>query len=294
VKLFLELTGFGVLDIMTTGGDYDVVTEVWSDDILQMAGLAEDSDDSSNDDNCFVDEFVADVDGVVLKLCIENHHKSTRDLVGLQVWRAGLYLSDYMLENVKNFKDKTVLELAAGTGLLSLVTSSDQIRAKQVICTDIDRGDILPQIRRNISLNKSKVTVAELDFTKELPLDVIKDVDVILAADVIYDAVITQAFFRCLGDVALHCLSFKGRIEAYVAMEARSRGIEGLDTLKIMRDELGRFRERTDMRHILNVEYIQKGSFAQKFGYNSANADMHMWKLAFDASDCNSHKDGAF
>ena len=40
-----------------------------------------------------------------------------------------------MLENVKNFKDKTVLELAAGTGLLSLVTSSDQIRAKQVICT---------------------------------------------------------------------------------------------------------------------------------------------------------------
>ena len=51
------------------------------------------------------------------------------------MWRAGLYLSDYMLENVKNFKDKTVLELAAGTGLLSLVTSSDQIRAKQVICT---------------------------------------------------------------------------------------------------------------------------------------------------------------
>ena len=77
-------------------------------------------------------------------------------------------------------------------------------------------------------------------------------------------------------------------------MEARSRGIEELDTLKIMRDELGRFRERTDMRHILNVDYIQKGSFAQKFEYNSANADMHMWKLAFDASDCNSHKDGAF
>ena len=63
---------FDVFDIMTTGGDYDVVTEVWSDDILQMAGLAEDSDDSSNDDNCFVDEFVADVDGVVLKLCIGN------------------------------------------------------------------------------------------------------------------------------------------------------------------------------------------------------------------------------
>ena len=57
---------------MTTGGNYDVITEVWSDDILQMAGLAEDSDDSSNEDNCFVDEFVADVDGEVLKLCIGN------------------------------------------------------------------------------------------------------------------------------------------------------------------------------------------------------------------------------
>ena len=56
---------------MTTRGDYKVVTEVWNDDILQMAGLAEDSDDS-NEDNCFVDEFVADVDGVVLKLCIGN------------------------------------------------------------------------------------------------------------------------------------------------------------------------------------------------------------------------------
>ena len=141
----------------------------------------------------------------------------------------------------------------------------------------------MPQIRRNIKLNEicSKVTVAELDFTKSLPLGIIKDVDVILAADVIYDPVVTKAFFRCLGDIALYCLATRGRVEAYVAMEARSRGIDDLDTLKIMQGELERFKERTDIRDVLTVDLIEKGSFQQKFAYNSACADMHMWRLAF-------------
>merc|ERR1712126_659750 len=176
------------------------------------------------------------------RLFVENHHKSTRDLVGLQVWRAGLYLADFIIENVADFANKSVLELAAGTGLLSLVVASNHVQAKHVICTDMDKGDILPQIKRNIRLNEDnfsegRITVSELDFMKTLPKETLEDVDVIMAADVIYDPVVTQAFFRCLHEIVKQCVTRKDVVEVYLAMEARSRGND-LDTLKIMKEEL--------------------------------------------------------
>jgi len=272
---------------MSSGGDYDVVTEIWSDNILQLAKLSVDDEESEDEESpCFTDEFVAKIDGKhEFKLFIENHHKSTRELVGLQVWRAGLYLADYILENAANFANRTVLEMAAGTGLLSLVVASNHIRPKHVICTDMDKGDILPQIKRNIKLNEdgcsgqARITVAELDFMKTLIKETIEDVDIIMAADVIYDPVVTKAFFRCLKEIVQQCLVSKQLVEVYLAMEARSRGND-LDTLKIMKEELLNFEQGVDFCDNFTLTYIKKGSFQQRFAYNSSG-DMHMWKLSF-------------
>jgi len=274
---------------MSSGGDYDVVTEIWSDDILQMAKLGLDDEDEAEESQCFTDEFVAQIDGKDdLKFYIENHHKSTRELVGLQVWRAGLYLADFILENAASFANKTVLEMAAGTGLLSLVAASDHINAKHVICTDMDKGDILHQIKRNIKINEdsssgpARITVSELDFMKPLHNKTIEDVDVIIAADVIYDPVVTKAFFSCLKEIVKHCTAKKERIEVFLAMEARSRGND-LDTLKIMKEELVNFKQSVDFCDEFTQIYIDKGAFEQRFAYNSAGADMHLWKLSFVA-----------
>jgi len=279
---------------------YEVVTEIWSDDILQVgrifADSSEDESTKSDDDaQCFTDEFVARVNSKEhLKLSIENHHKSTRELVGLQVWRAGLYLADYILGNVSSFKDRTILELAAGTGLLSLVLASKHVGCKHVICTDMDKGDILPQIRRNVKLNRdsispTKVTVTELDFFKGVPKDDkdIRETDIIVVGDVIYDQVVTSAFFKCLESIVKLVFSSgkKFHCDAYVAMEARSRGIEELDTLAIMTNELNAFQAKAKTPGIMcdrfSLEKVKKGSFEQRFAYNSSSADMHMWKISF-------------
>ena len=60
----------------------------------------------------------------------------------------------------------------------------------------MDKGDILPQIRRNVKLNRdsissTKVTVTELDFFKGVPKDDkdIRETDIIVVGDVIYDQV---------------------------------------------------------------------------------------------------------
>jgi predicted nicotinamide N-methyase len=57
---------------------------------------------------------------------------STVDLVGLQVWRGALLLSDYILSHPHEFHDKEVLELAAGTGITSIVVSE---LTRNVTCT---------------------------------------------------------------------------------------------------------------------------------------------------------------
>ena len=50
-------------DKMSSSGDYDVVTEIWSDNILQMAKLGIDNDESEDEESpCFTDEFVAKID----------------------------------------------------------------------------------------------------------------------------------------------------------------------------------------------------------------------------------------
>ena len=52
--------------------------------------------------------------------------------MGLQVWRGALLLCDFILANPEIFKNANVLELAAGTGVTSVVAATS---AKSVLCT---------------------------------------------------------------------------------------------------------------------------------------------------------------
>ena len=52
--------------------------------------------------------------------------------VGLQVWRGALLMADYLIHNFVRFRDSVVLELGAGTGLVSIVAA---LAAQTVFCT---------------------------------------------------------------------------------------------------------------------------------------------------------------
>ena len=134
----------------------------------------------------------------------EHSLSSSVELVGLQVWRGALLLADYLLAQPSLLAGRHVLEVAAGTGLTSLVAG---LFARTVVSTDVDRGDILPLLTRNAGRNREALAgcdfrVTELDFfweswPEELRRQAVRS-EVILAADVVYDPDITQHFFKTL------------------------------------------------------------------------------------------------
>jgi len=144
-------------------------------------------------------------------LLIEHQQSTTLALVGEQVWRGALYLADYLLCVDRRggpplVRGRHVLELAAGVGLTSLVAAT---AAASVTVTDLDRGNILALIRRNIDRNKdllqADMAVAELDFSAPRTVAALgarlREVSLLLAADVVYDNRITDAFFATVRDV---------------------------------------------------------------------------------------------
>ncbi|XP_047497097.1 methyltransferase-like protein 22 isoform X2 [Penaeus chinensis] len=158
-------------------------------------------------------------EGVVL---IEQQSATTLDLVGEQVWRGALLLADFILHHPEIFKNANILELASGVGLTSIVAS---MIAKKVLITDVDRGDIFSLIDRNFKRNKALVKaetlVKEIDFDNHATIDEnsesLKDISIILAADIIYHNQLTDLFFKTV----LRLMSDPPNKILYVAQEKR-------------------------------------------------------------------------
>lgn len=72
---------------------------------------------------------------------------------GLRTWEAALHLASYLLspQSVASVKGKRVIELGAGTGLLSILCAS-HLGAAQTIATDGDEG-VVNALRENAAFN---------------------------------------------------------------------------------------------------------------------------------------------
>ncbi|XP_053681269.1 methyltransferase-like protein 22 isoform X2 [Anopheles nili] len=205
--------------------DEDIGNDVYTDDEFCKSSTKQETKPAAI-------EYDSDGDAVVerpRKGTIEIEHcKSTRlDLVGLQIWRGALLLADYILHNERKFRNSHILELGSGVGLTSIVAS---MYAREVICTDIDIGGLLDLIRGNVQLNASlssphcRVNVTELDFKvsyQDYPRELknqLQHVQYVIAADVIYDDNITEAFVRTIVSLLLELPKLKS---IYIALEKR-------------------------------------------------------------------------
>src|SRR5437868_5871780 len=71
---------------------------------------------------------------------------------GLRVWDASLHLAYFLSTEGKSFvREKAVLELGAGTGLLSILCTGP-LQAARVVSTDGD-ADVVESIETNAELN---------------------------------------------------------------------------------------------------------------------------------------------
>uniref|UniRef100_A0A673USL9 Uncharacterized protein n=2 Tax=Suricata suricatta TaxID=37032 RepID=A0A673USL9_SURSU len=113
------------------------------------------------------------------------------DSYGAVVWPSALVLSYFLETNVKHYNmvDKNVIEIGAGTGLVSIVAS---LLGAQVTATDLP--ELLGNLQYNISRN-TKMRCKHLPQVKELSWGVAlgenfprssNNFDYVLAADVVY------------------------------------------------------------------------------------------------------------
>ncbi len=92
-------------------------------------------------------------------------------------WASGLAMAQWLLAEPHHVKDKVVLDFGAGSGVVAI--AAKMAGAKRVICCDIDKVS-LDACRANAELND-----VELEYLDDLCEA--EQVDVLLAADVLYD-----------------------------------------------------------------------------------------------------------
>ncbi|XP_071523292.1 methyltransferase-like protein 22 isoform X4 [Panulirus ornatus] len=219
-------------------------------------------------------------EGVVL---IEHQSATTLDLVGEQVWRGALFLADFILHHPEIFRDAHILEVASGVGLTSTVAA---MLAKQVIITDVDRGEILElvnsNIKRNLDLLKANVEVKEIDFYNHVTIDditdLIKNVSVLIAADVVYHNQLTDAFFRTV----LRLMGDPPDKTMYVALEKRFVfTLENLDTVAPCYDHFIQGLEWLRHQNMSQIDWTIEQiptNFEQYFTYERTK-HLVLWKI---------------
>lgn len=93
-------------------------------------------------------------------------------------WASGQVLAAHIIANTETCKDKTVLDLGAGSGVVAIAAAISG--ATSVIACDLDKHAL------NACIVNSKANHVELDTLENLELCVNK-VDLLIAADVLYD-----------------------------------------------------------------------------------------------------------
>ncbi|EXJ83598.1 hypothetical protein A1O1_07221 [Capronia coronata CBS 617.96] len=131
--------------------------------------------------------------------------------VGLRTWEAALHLAWYLiLQRPEVVKDKTVLELGAGTGFLSLLCAG-HLGAAHVVATD-GLAHVCDALQDNVDLNRENNAllgheppeVRQLDWTDRPEIERLlnsagRPYDLVVGADITYHPDILRPLAELLG-----------------------------------------------------------------------------------------------
>ncbi len=128
---------------------------------------------------------------------IKHKNETNLAMVGCQIWRGGLFLADFILQNPGLTNARKVLEIGAGTGITSIVCHKNT-NASRIVMTDI--FEVVDVLKENSTLNEcgESLSVQVFDLCQPENYAQFEDFDVILAADLIYDNDITDGVIQFL------------------------------------------------------------------------------------------------
>ena len=125
---------------------------------------------------------------------------------GSRLWIGGWLLNKYIIKNYKEFENKNILELAAGTGGGGLLLAKYNI--KHLTQTDFDE-DCLKNMKENIELNKDiikkeLISVEKLDLSRKMTIkkffenSACKEYDIIILSDFIWKRDLAKMWLKAI------------------------------------------------------------------------------------------------
>uniref|UniRef100_J3MG56 Methyltransferase-like protein 22 n=1 Tax=Oryza brachyantha TaxID=4533 RepID=J3MG56_ORYBR len=248
-------------------------------------------------------------------ITVQHGITSSLRSVGLQVWKAALLLTDFVLHKSftsSEFNGVTAIEIGAGTGLVGLALARV---ARKIFITD--RGtDILDNCLENVRLNSSmlkfdeaKAYVRELDWKVSWPppvftgntsntssrylwstneIEAAEEATALFAADVIYSDDLTDLFFS----TAKELMSRGAKKVLYLTLEKRynfsldeldvvANGYEHFRSFFTVQDESG-FLEDNTCRPGFVGKQMNLADVPQYIREYDRGKDLEMWKIRYN------------